>query len=402
MSLGRPDLYINGVKMQAGRGDPRPVVGDLSIEWGGDSRVVFDPAATCTGQLLMRDSMAPYLHVGAQVGLVDPISTRTLFAGYLEPLTAKPEESIAGALRVSFTATAPKSELEQFTVLDVDWHQDESADSRRARIGSALPRGWGYGGTKGWDWVGQGQQRYQNIEWLTLAERYARGNLQRMHDVSAYTPGQGIYKRMWFTAERPKNERLPAPNPGTAGLWVPRTGTPAEVGGTAVVPAGAVDSKDILWEKSPADVVTAVQVTTWGKWMPTGDDDSSEHEWPLDFSVDSSAAQDAYGFRSVRIETALSAQNLNALMPAHRAITNHWLDTQTNWRPTTLRLPDSRVLGTEVLLNLIAVGTRHLAAISVPNPGTAVPAPIRAFVLGGKATWTGKKWDTTLTLGRTQ
>lgn len=401
MSLGQPDLYIGGQKMQAGKGDPRPTLAGVKIDWGNDSRFSFDPPASLSGQLLIRGEMPGYLHVGAPVGLIDPVSSRTLFAGTMQPLRAVPDERIAGAMRVTFTATAPKAELEQHTVLSVDWPLDETANSRRARIGSTLPRGWGYGGATGWDWVRQGHQRYQNILWLTLAERYARGNKQRLHDVSTYVPGAGLIKRMYFTDERPKNTPLPRTDPGELGKWV--AGAPAEASGTAVLPVGAV-SKEIEWEKTPEDVITAVQVTTWGMSLIGSNDadESKEHEWPLDFTVDNSALQDAYGYRALRVETALSPQNLNALMPAHESITKHWTDTQTDWRPTTLQLPDSRRLATSVLLNLLAVNSRHMAAVSVPAVPGLLPNPIRAYVLGGSATWTGKKWTTDLTLGRMQ
>lgn len=400
MSLEQPDLYIAGRKIAAGGTVQLLAQSDLQLTWGGDNRFDFEPPATLAGRLLVRGPMPEWLDVGASVGLIDPVSARCLFAGYMEPLRATISEQQRTAMNVSFTAAAPKSELEKHTVLDLDW-PEESANSRRARIGSALPRGWGYGGDVGDDWVKQGPQRFQSIDWLTLAGRYARGNLQRIHDVSSYVPGYGIRKRIDFTAERYKNVGLSWAPSGARGAWLPDN--PGGATGTAILPGAAIGT-GIIWEKTPADVVTAVQVTTWGGALlgSNNTEESLEHEWPIDWVEDFTAEQDAYGFRQQRVETAISPQQVQAAREQIGRISRTWMDTQTKWRPTTLPLPDSRRLNSAPLLNLLAVDSRHMAAVTVPAAGAGLPGEIRSFVLGGSATWTGKKWTTDLTLGRTQ
>lgn len=398
MSLGRPDLYIAGQKMQTAKTDPRPALAGLSLKWGNDSRQDRDPAATLTGQLLIRGTIPAYLNVGAPVGLVDPATSRTLFAGHLNPLTASPEPSVAGAFRVSFTAASPLAELEQHTVVNVEYPQDETAAARRNRIAAALPAGWTLDGLNGNTWQLQGQQRYQSIRWLDLADRYARGYFYRISDTSTYIPGAGVQKRLTITQDRHKDVGLPGDYAGALGLWKPG----GSISGTAILPLAAV-ARDMDWEKTPADVVTAVQVTTWGMWLvgTKAEDDSFEHEWPLDYALDTSALQRQHGFHLARIETSLSAQNAAISKNTVQGLTEEWLDTETNWRPTTLQIPDSRRLAAAPLLNLLAADTRHMAAVSVPQT-TGLPARIRAFVLGGSATWTGKHWNTHLTLGRTE
>lgn len=397
MSLGQPDLYIAGRRMQTLADDPLPALAGLKLKWGGDSHYELDPAATLSGQLLVRGAPPEYLNVGAPVGLVDPATSRTLFAGTLEPLRAVPEERLKGSTRISWTAAGPRAELEKHRVLDFDWANNETADARRGRLAAAMPRGWTLDGVAGWNWIGQGRQKYQSVEWLTLAERYARSYLQRLHDTSTYIPGAGLRKRITITNERAKNPALPDVPPGEAGRWQALAGT----SGIAVLPASAVAS-EIEWEKTPDDVITDVQVTTWGRAVLDDNADSQEFEYWMAVYVNNTALQDAYGYRQQRVETSLSSYNATAAAEAIRGISGHWLNTATDWRPTSLQLPDSRRLDTAVLLNLLAVDSRHMAAVRVPgamHAGLSL-AEIRAYVLGGEAEWDGKKWLTTLTLGR--
>lgn len=382
--------------MQTGKGDPRPALAGLKISWGNDEDYELAPASTLSGQLLVRGSIPAFLNVGAAVGLVDPATSRCLFAGSLEPLTAVPDPNIDGAWRVSFTAASPQAELEKARVLDMDWPHDEPATGRRTRLASAMPRGWTLSGSAGWNWIHTGHQKYQSVGYLTLLDRYVRGYLQRYSDTSAYVPGTGLVKRLTITNERPQSATFPAPDPtATRGNWRSLSGAT----GVAVIPASAVD-RDMVWEKTPADVITDVQVTTFGGFYVEEDGESGEFEYLMSAYVDNSALQARYGQRSRRVETSLSPYNPTATAEAIRHIVSHWLNTDTAWRPTTLSLPDSRVLNTNVLANLLAVDTRHMAAVQVYDTAPNMPT-IGAFVLGGDATWTGKKWETQLTLGRT-
>lgn len=401
MSLGRPDLYIGNRLMQTAKGDPIPALAGLALSWGTDNALDMAPAATLSGQLLVKGAMPDFLDVGAPVGLIDPSSSRCLFAGTLQPLKAARDPQISTAHRVSFTATAPVAELEKHNLIDLDWTTEDTSSQRRGRLQAAMPRGWALDGAAGWDYLQHGHQRYQSVALLDLLSRYVRGSRQRFADTSAYVPGAGLRKRLTITEERLKTAVMPTNKPDEMeGMWL--TDTPYSASGTAILPAGAV-SNAIEWEKTPADLVTGVQATTWGKALigSAAEDDSSEHEWPLDWVTDTSALRASYGSSIVRIETMLSPQNLAATREALGYIIAHWIETKTGWRPTTLTVPDSRRIGRAPLLNLLAVDTRATAGVSVPQ-AAGLPAPIRAFVLGGTATWTGKQWTTDLTLGRTQ
>lgn len=404
MSLGKPDLYIGDQLMQTAKGDPRPALAGLRLSWGNDSLIEPDPAAKLSGQLLIKGAMPGFLEVGAPVGLIDPITSRCLFAGNLAPLTADPDERVQDALRVSFTAASPKQELEKHSVLDFDWPLNEHPVSRFSRLASSMPRGWTLNGSNGaeYDWIPAGRQKFQNRPWLDLAEWYCNSYRYRYHDTSYYTPGAGLTKRMTFTRGRDKTIPAGAPGPGPGGVWHTGTGKPAAATGLAVLPEAAV-RRDGQWIKSPEDTITDVKVSSWGGALAgttDPDKESYEFEYWMDVYVNNTALQDAYGFRQVKVPTSFSASNTGAVTENIKLIVAFWLDTATGWRPTGLQLPDSRRLSTDALVNLLATNTRHMSAVSVPT-AAQLPGLIRAYVTAGDATWTGKKWITDLTLGRT-
>jgi hypothetical protein len=401
MSLGQPDLYIGGELMQTAAADPRPALAGLRLGWGNDSRLEMDPPSTLAGQFLIKGTMPAFLEVGAPVGLVDPVSARCLFAGNLGPLRAAPDDSVRDALRVSFTAASPLAELVKHKVLDVAWDANTPAATRFGTLAAAMPRGWTLTGSTGHTWINQTKQQYKAKEWLQLAERFCRSYTYRYHDTSYYTPGAGLSKRITFSPERgkilPPGGLEPA---GERGLW--STYTPGGASGVAVLPNSGV-RVGVEWEKTPEDMITDVQVSTFQATETDADKDSTEFEFAMSltpFFIDNSALQDAYGYRQVKIETSLSAFNASAIAAQGQNIVNYWLDTENKWRPTGLQLPDSRVLDTDPLLNLLAVDTRGTAALAVPDADLA-PGLIQSFVMAGQATWTGKKWLTDITLGRT-
>jgi hypothetical protein len=403
MSLGQPDLYIDGQLMQTAKGDPRPALAGLRLDWGSGSRVEMDPPAKLSGQLLIRGAMPEFLEVGAPVGLIDPASARTLFAGQLQPLRAVPDEQVRGALRVSFTAASPLAELIKHKVLPVNFDNNTPAATRFNTLATTMPRGWQLTGSTGMTWINQVKQQYAQKEWLILAERFCRSYTYRYHDTSYYTPGAGLSKRITFTPDKHKTMVNIAAVPGTSGTWFTGSGTPPGASGVAVLPTSAV-AESITWEKSPEDLITDVQLSTFRGMELDADRDSGEVEYNLagpPLYIDNSALQDAYGFRQVKIETSLTLYNDNAFAARATDLMNYWLDTKTKWRPEGLQLPDSRKLAAAPLLNLLAVDTRGTAVVSVPAATNLAPGLIRSFVTAGQATWTGKKWITDLTLGRT-
>ena len=278
-------------------------------------------------------------------------------------------------MRVSFTAASPLSELVKHKVIGMDWPHNEPAADRRPRLAAAMPPGWTLDGAAGWTWIHQGRQRYRDgkaIEWVKLLERYVRSYNQRYHDTSAYVYGAGLIKRITITGERGKTWGGSTQTPGPGGTWSTWGLPAAGASGIAVLPASAV-SRSMDWEKTPDDIVTDVQASTYGVWDEAALE-SYESEFGMSYDADNCAAGD-HGFRQFDLETAISLYN----MPAFTSwITNDivpfWLDTQTAWRPTSLQIPDSRELDTAPLLNLLAVDTRPMSVVNVPPRPISCPA----------------------------
>lgn len=395
MSLGAPNLYIDGNMF--GGSDTRRALAGISFTWGEDSRVDFAGPATMSGEVSVAGTMPAYITGGAAIGLVDPASGRCLFAGHIATLTASPDPVWQGRIRIAFTASSPLVDLANHS-LAVDWVRNTHA-ARFISLRSAMPRGWtlqGYNGAT-MDWVESGRLRFAKANYLDLLSRYCRSVLGRYHDTSAYVPGTGLVKRITLTGERDKTATAP-PAPGASGIWS-TTGKPAAATGIAALPAALVEQA-IEWEKNADDTITDVQVTNYGaEVLPEGEDTAGFEVWMSVF-VNNQAMQDKYGFRQLTIDTSvhLHSGNDSAFL---NALSAFWLDADTKWRPTGLRIADSRKVTTAALLNLLAVDTRHMAAISVPGAAGLVPGEIHAYVHSGSAQWTGKKWITDLTLGRT-
>lgn len=399
MSLGKPNLYLAGALIAGDKAADVTTLAGLTINWGEESRVDFAGPATMTAEILVRAAAMPAWSNGTQVGVTDPASGRCLFAGHVSNLVSAADEAVEGAQRITLTATSPLADLANHTVYDFDWAA-AGQSTRFNTLAGSMARGWIMAGYTGLTWIGAGRLKFQEKEWLTLCEWWCRSNIARYHDTSAYVPGSGLVKRLTITAEREKTTPV-VPSPGTAGVWWTAS-KPAAATGVACLPANLI-ARGIEWEKNPEDTITDVKVTTYGAAVVAADDDSKGFTYNMEAAgAVNHAMQDAYGFRQLSLDTDISSGNvtsLNAWLKDN--LVPYWLDADTKWRPTAVELPNASLVATEPMLNLLAVDTRHMAILYVPAFPGINPAKIHAYVNKGRATWTGKKWTATLTLGRT-
>lgn len=404
MSLGAPELYIGLTRMQNLAVDDRPVLAGISYQWGTDSFVDFEGTGTLSGQLLIRSQQdLSFLTVGQQLGLIDPATSQTLFAGRIATITARPDEQISTALRVRFTAADTSTELENAKAYDVDWPIQDSGAARRNLISDRLPGGWFIAGGPGYtdDW-GATWMKFDSVPVLELLDMYCRGHIARRHNTTIYTIGAGLSRRITITPERKRDAPYPSTLPGTAGVWDTGGIKPSEATGVAVLPAAVVARNSVEWEKTPDDAITDVELASWV--YPVADPENNESSsWPRPMSqfVDNSTMIAKYGVRQLKLQTDLRYLSNTYPMPAE--IINQWLDADAKWRATAVEIPDSRKVDTAAFRNLISCHTRHMAVLAVKDIAGIVPTAdplIHAYVIGGAATWTGKKWTATLTLGR--
>lgn len=402
MSLGKPNLYLGGTLIAGGTTGAQAALAGISIKWGDASRIEFAPPATLSGSVLILSGAMPSWANGTQVGLVDPVSGRCLFAGHISSLSAAYDTSIKSAVRVSFTATSPLADLKNHSLYEFEWTWGDQAH-RFNQLSTSIARGWALTGYNGslFNWITAGRLKFQSKNWLELCELYCRSIRARYHDTSAYVPGSGFVKRLTLTDEREKT----APNPPGAGIidgeWY--TGSkPTNATGIASLPSQIID-RGIEWEKNPDDTITDLKLSTFGIRGTAADDGSfSTDYWMSAYGYNNQAMQDLYGFRQLSLETDLdTGASASAVAGWIEQLAMYWLDADTKWRPQAITIPNGNKVKTAAMLNLLAVDTRHMACVYVPPGPDLMPGKIHAYVNAGEASWDGKKWTATLTLGRT-
>lgn len=416
MSVAPPNVYIGGVLMNNHAYASVPMLAGLSFDWGTESLVDFDDPKTLSAQLLIRTpSTLDFLATGQPFGVLDPDTGDTLFAGRIATLTARPDSRKKDALLVSLTATDTLADLLPYRLQQVAWVPPANSpgltgQARHNQLAAVMPPGWTLaGGTPHDSWTSAGPFQGAAVPLIELIDRHCRSVLGRRHITTTYVPSAGgLVPRLTITAERAKaanTDRLAA---RTTGEWYSTTTAPASTGFLQL--AGNHVSREIEWEKTPDDTITDVALRTpilefevvngqavakpemgsWDIWVNSY------------LNVNNAAMQAAYGFHQIQLDVDTHG-GIAEINPHIGQIVNYWVDADTEWRPTSVLIPDSRRLPLATLRTLLNVTTRHNAYVTVdglPANNPAGGSKVRAYVTAGSATWTGKKWEIALTLGR--
>lgn len=421
MSLGAPQVYIADQLMNDHALSKTPMLAGLSFTWGTDSQTELDDPATCSGQLLIREpSYLGFLVKGAPFGLLDPGSGETLFAGRISTLKAKRDKRKKNALLISFTAADTQADIAGYRIEAASWI-DRSADGylqtpsdrRRDQLRSVLPAGWKIEGSTANDWHAARPQLLEAEPFLPILDRHVRTVIGRRSFTSTYVPGRGLQPRITITDERAKLspvERLAA---RANGEWYRNPTTPTAVSAFVQLDAGAVSAEETEWEKTPDDTITDVALVSWGSRLGgtplVNEITSSSDVWVSSYlHGDLTPArlqqlQAAYGYQQLQLDTDLAAGSPLTKNPMIENIVSYWINTDTKWRPTSLVIPDARKLPDAQALRLLSATQRYQAYLTLSRMQENTPAGgsrVRGYVLGGTATWTGKKWQIELNLGR--
>lgn len=422
MTLTAPHVYIGRQRMNDLATDAAPLLAGLSFNWGTDSQVDFEDPGTLSAKMLIREpSTLDFLTKGAEVGVVDPGSGETVFAGRITTLRARNHPTKKGALVITITAADTLADLNGYRIGATFWKAPASdvlapgyattATTRRAQLRAALPAGWTLEGTTKHDWTGAREQRFSAHSYVPILDRHLRSCIGRRHTTSRYVPGEGLKNAITVTDERAKDspiERLAARSDGT---WYMSTAAPANSAFAALSAREVQDS--IEWEKTPDDTITDVALSSWGityAWdSETGEQNTEDSAATSDIWVGSHPGvnmgpmQRAHGFHSVSFDVDTLGGMTGGGSPHIADIVNYWLDADTQWRPTSLTIPDSRRLADALVLRLLSVTRRYLAYATVdglPANNPAGGSRVRGYIIAGNAEWTGKKWVIELTLGR--
>lgn len=414
-----PHVYIGAQRMNDFALSKTPMLAGLSFNWGTDSQTDFDDPATLSAELLVREpSNLDFLVKGAEFGLVDPESGETYFAGRISTLRARRDKRKKNALLITISATDTLADLNQYRVEAIEWKNPDGTDGawsttaaqRRAQLRAALPANWSLEGTTSHDWTYAREQRWKGHAYTPLLDMHCRSTVARRHTTSRYVPGTGLVNQMTVTNERSKTSPTETLSARPNGNWYMSTAAPTNSGFTALTSSQVQDS--IEWEKTPDDTITDVALTTWGitygRDNDTGqlntEESTSSDMWVGNQpGVNMGPMQRAYGFHGITFDVDTLGVAGGSTSPHIANIVNYWLDADTLWRPTSVVVPDSRRLTDEQVMRLLSVSRRYLAYVTVSGLPENTPtgfSRVRGFVLGGSATWTGKKWEIELTLGR--
>lgn len=417
MSVTAPNVYIGGVLMNSYAYSSVPMLGGLSFGWGNDSLVDFDSPKTLSAQLLIRTpSTLDFLAKGKPFGVLDPDTGNTLFAGRISTLTARPDSRKKDALLVSLTATDTLADLLPYRLESVYWVQPANSagltgQARHNQLAGVMPPGWTLaGGTPHDSWTSAGPFRGAAVPLIELIDRHCRSVLGRRHITTTYVPSAGgLVPRLTITPERAKAAAVDRLAARSNGEWHSTSTAPASTGFLQL--AGNHVSREIEWEKTPDDTITDValrtpilefEVNDAGQ-VVTKEEMGSWDIWVNSYlNVNNARLQAEYGLHQIQLDVDTHGGD-SRTNPHIGQIVNYWVDADTEWRPTSVLIPDSRRLPLATLRTLLNVTTRHNAYVTVdglPANNPAGGSKVRAYVIAGTATWTGKKWEITLTLGR--
>ena len=423
MSLGAPQVYIGRQRMNDYALSKTPMLAGLSFTWGTDSQTDFDDPATLQAELLIREpSDLTFLVKGAEFGVLDPGSGETLFAGRISSLKAKRDKRKKKALLISITAADTQADLAGYRIGSARWLDRDSSEymyatsaRRRNQLRGALPAGWTIDGAAAADWFPARVQVLDAEPYLPVLDRHVRTVIGRRAFTSRYVPGTGLVPRVTITNERSKSAPIETLQARSNGQWF-RNPTAPIASAHIHLDAGAV-SEETEWEKTPDDTVTDVALTSWGSKL--GNDENtgqlvnqptdSMDIWADPYLAGSSTEDDlrwlqkTYGFQQLQLDTDMFAGTVERMREPVTSLIDYWLEADTLWRPTSLTIPDSRKVSDYVALSMLSATRRYLAYLSVSRLQENTPAGgsrVRGYILGGTATWTGKKWQIELTLGR--
>lgn len=392
MTITAPSLYIGGHLMRGDAADIRPVLAGLQLSWGTDSTIEFEDPAGLSFDVLLRPGAGFVSTVGTEVALMD--GARTLFAGRISNLASAKHESKKDSQRLRVTCADTLADLVALRAERIHWGQTDNSGGRIQQIRNVLaPFGWEITGEGRHAWTPTNQQRWIGKNVLPLIDMHARGTLARRLTTSTYTPGVGMRRRITFV-----HERLNV---------TPGSSTPI-----IRIPASNL-KRDLEWKKNAEDLITDVQITRhWLSFLPANDDEESSNsdvwtEWFKD--ADTSALKRAYGIRTLSLDidvqtgTTVPQAGYENANPLVGYITQQWANGDVSWRPTEMEIADSRLLSDASVYDLLDVtrrGRSYVVLTDLPEGNPSGHRRVEAYVTGGSATWTGKRWDIKLTLGR--
>lgn len=400
-----PKVYIDDLLMDSYKTENAPVLAGLEITYGTQSDMDMAGVESLSLELLIREPAdLDFLENGNIIAVCHvPAGADgfTYFVGRIQRLSSEIIPRSGGNhLRIGITASDLTADLENETTYNIASAETTAED----RLGAMVY--W-----KPDDWIvtyypplrfperKHAAIVYKQKPYLELMDQFLRAQIMNRTNRSSYTPRKGVQRELTIFQDTTKDTTADKLTVADGGEWEITAGTPGVYGYGTVRTTAANIHPDAGWTKEPEDVITEVSVQRVNTWDYTNDTSTTAVASRL--YVDTAASRRRFGTRSVEFATDLPAGGpAGDITP----VFEHWLTTQSMWRAKTLHFIDTGKLSTGELKALISPERRGLTYLVVRDPQDNRPdrgtADIRGVVIGGKAIWTGKKWDLTVTLGR--
>ena len=406
-----PRVWLGGGLLGTNADATRPVLAGLSYQFGVDSDGDLQDVESATIEVQIREGGALQAWVPGTLLAIyhDPIGPGndfTYFLGRIARIEAHPDDERPGEQRVHIEAVSLDVDLAALTV--------ESVDSALA-AGSARVWHMAYWLDDGWQLAAypvrfpdqlHAPLHYTGKPYLELLDQFLRAQLLIRRNASYFKPGIGITRQLDVI---PDAAREVAPDKLTRepdGTWTAAPGAPTNAGALLVeIPASNIKA-DAGYAIEPDDLITEVQLnvinpSVYDQEKKMWEDSDTSAKLSRN-SVDTAALRHDYGIKPVTLDTDLPEDAGDAVFAP---IMEHWLTRDgAQWRTKTVQIIDSDLLDIQTLAYLLAPTSRFSAMLAVSGVSEARPdlgqPDLRGLVIGGSATWNGKKWDISLTLAR--
>jgi len=402
-----PKVYIDNLLMDAFKADKMPVLGGMEIKYGVETDLDMQGVESCSLSILIKEPSDPsFLDLGKTIAIYhEPTGTEssfTYFVGRIQRLAASHVINVATgawALQVDIQASDFTADLVNETVYDVN-SAPTVASTRIGNMNYWAPAGWTVSTfpLRYPDRVHAGLH-YKEKPFLELLDDFLRGQIMQRTNRSYYVPGSGPVKNLTAIQDSTKSVAKDKLGKYADGRWGVIAGQPTAASTVNITVHASNILADAGWTKEPEDAITEVSLQRLDAW--NGEDDSKRTPITSRNHVSTTEMRDRFGIRTVEFDTDLpSGGDVSEVLP----VFNHWLSTESRWRTKTLTFKDTEKLTITQLSYLIAPTSRQTAFLVVRDPVENRPdrgsSDIRGVVIGGTATWTGKKWELTVTLGR--
>lgn len=386
-----PEVWLQGKQITGYASDAAPVLAGLTLEWGASNDIEHQEPAQLDFSILFLDGVMDQADFRRGAELEITYNQRTVFAGLIRSANA-----LAGPKGLTVTGKC----IEHLADLDGTYLQTEwlfeTSKVRWQTLRTAFDG-------KGWELLPRARSHpyheattyYSSIKLMTLLERYiaANGNTTRW-DTSERV--DGVLKRSITSGVRGAStgsNRLETDGP----TWIVEYSTSTNTGVITWLEANNVLRN--AWTLEPGTAINSVNLST----QETKTDDDGKQVTDLVQSVRNNTASIARdGTNAVEV----TASAFDPDVDWKTGIADTWFRPDTGWVLDEAQIRNSNEITLARLMRLLdtKIRTQNLVIIRgirdhTPHQGAG---NLRASLIGGTYTWTGKKWDLSLKLGRNQ